>query len=86
MDPKLPTQASYWPIFKHLKIVYAQSSMPKVCANTCKIQHFFCLDLKANNPQNLLGCKPNIQKLNLMHFTPPIRLLALYFVTFLTVK
>ncbi len=60
--------------------------MSKVCANTSQIQHSFCPHLGANNPQNLLGYKPNTWNLNLMHFTPPSGFLASYFVTFLTLK
>jgi hypothetical protein len=43
--------------FKHLKIVYAQLKAPYVCANIV----FFHLNLRANNPQNLLGYKLNIE-------------------------
>jgi hypothetical protein len=88
--PQVINTSIIWPVFvdayKHLKIVYAQSRMSKVCANTSKIQHSFYPDLGANNAQHLLGYKPNIRKLNLMHFTPPSGFLASYFVTFLTLK
>ncbi len=56
------------PIFyKHLKIFHAQPRASKVCANTYNIENSFCLNLEANDPQNLSSYKLNIRKLYFTH-------------------
>jgi len=57
-------------VYKHVKILNAQPKPFEVCANICNVENFFCLNLKTNNPQYLLGYRPNVRELYFMHYPP----------------
>jgi len=56
--------------YKHVKIFNAQPKPFEVCANICNVEKNFYLNLKTNNPQYLLGHRPNIRELYFMHYPP----------------
>lgn len=49
-------------VYKHLKIIHAQTRMLQFCANTYNIENFFCFILKSHNPQVFPIYKTNIGK------------------------
>jgi hypothetical protein len=49
-----------------------------VCENTFNVEKPLHFNMRTNNPQYLLGYKPNIRLLYLMHFPPCQWILAIF--------